>query len=264
MWSLATLAKTTPFKVVATAAGLTVAGGAVIAVASTPSTELTSPPNFSLPPVVQLSNCPKYYLYSVHGSYDSANDLGGTQFFQELQQDLPDTVEPKEDIYPGTIAPIWNHDGQLVHRNESIYWESVAQGSRTLIADVDSLRSRCGDSRKTKLVFFGYSQGADVIRQAYAHFPIWSVVDTVLFGDPHFCGSAPRDTSEGSWRREQHGDYDSSRNGIFGCDPQKPFSSIFSYCSFNDIVCNPGNNVDAHLGYGWRPISGRDKRSWNA
>jgi hypothetical protein len=130
----------------------------------------------------------------------------------------------------------------LVARKAVQYRHSVNQGVDNLIAAVKKRIDRCKD---VELVLAGYSQGAQVIREALPKLtPMASHVGAViLFGDPGFDPHSR--AAEGSYSKKRHGIL-----GLPGHDFPGGFLHVASYCRDGDLICQGfPNTVAAHSHY---------------
>lgn len=123
------------------------------------------------------------------------------------------------------------------------YEQSVAAGVTGLTAQTDAVLRACP---RTRILWFGYSQGADVVASAWQSSltPLErsAIVRVSLFGDPRF---NPQDTSVAP----------SAQNATFRgpLGARDPFNSnkVVSWCAETDVVCqgSPTNirDIQGHV-----------------
>lgn len=125
------------------------------------------------------------------------------------------------------------------------YDRSVGQGVANLVDVVKARASRCA---RVKLVLAGYSQGANVIRDALPKLTGLApqIGAVILFGDPEF--------DPHSAAAVKAGGYNPSRHGVLGL-PKSDFPTVFqphlaSYCRDGDLICQGfPNTTAAHSHY---------------
>jgi hypothetical protein len=136
---------------------------------------------------------------------------------------------------PGTTAV-------MVGKKALEYRNSVHEGIDNLVHVVKQRASGCPD---VKLVLAGYSQGAQVVREALPR--LTSVASHIggvaLFGDPGFDPHSR--AAEGTYSKKSH--------GLLGLPPHDfpaAFPHVVSYCRDGDLVCQgPPNLIAAHMHY---------------
>ncbi|KAI2633965.1 cutinase-domain-containing protein [Xylaria nigripes] len=127
------------------------------------------------------------------------------------------------------------------------YDQSAAQGTTAVISAVNSLNSRCPD---TKIVLIGYSQGAQIMDNALcggsgatlSGAALQAVKAAIFMGDPHNVAGLPYNVGTCT-----AGGF-AARPAGFQCSPASA-NIIKSYCDAADPYCCNGNDANTHQGY---------------
>lgn len=187
----------------------------------------TQPPPVTPPPAF----CGSSQFFGVRGSGEHSN-FGPTigALNDELIRAVPNIRTDYIDYAAVDVQP-------FSQKYPAGYVDSVYEGAAKLEKAINSYLLSC----QTKYVILGgYSQGAEVVRKAFADIPEWQkkrVASVVLFGDPQF---NPKDDSI------DRGDYASRFPGIdIGLYGEKATKTqgvwrnrIQDYCTVGDPVCS--------------------------
>ncbi|KAK6062871.1 cutinase [Seiridium cupressi] len=127
------------------------------------------------------------------------------------------------------------------------YDSSAIQGTAAVVSAVNSLNSRCSD---TKIVLIGYSQGGQIMDNALCGgagatltgTALAAVKASIFMGDPHYVYGLSYDV--GTCRA---GGF-AARPSNYQCLPGNP-SIIQSYCDSQDPYCCNGNDANHHQHY---------------
>ncbi|KAI1846708.1 hypothetical protein JX265_008988 [Neoarthrinium moseri] len=127
------------------------------------------------------------------------------------------------------------------------YDSSASQGTTAVISAVNSLNSRCPN---TKIVLIGYSQGGQIMDNALCGGSgatltgnaLKAVKAAIFMGDPHNVAGLPYNV--GTCKA---GGFAARPSG-FKCSPADP-SIIQSYCDSTDPYCCNGNDANSHQQY---------------
>lgn len=190
-----------------------------------------------------VDSCPRVVVIGVRGSGQAAGY--GPQVWDTVKNILPNSGDPSTDKkwlnYParGRFFNLFGAFLQLSGVGLGAYHDSVNDGKTELRKRIETWTQAC-DSRFTKIVLVGYSQGAQVVadiyqemwRQDSANTVGW-IYGMVLFGDPYFNRNsvgtiAPLSVLDGNYI------------GSLGRRPAFPVSQaarILSYCHRGDPVC---------------------------
>nr|ADZ98863.1 acetyl xylan esterase [Chrysosporium lucknowense] len=151
--------------------------------------------------------------------------------------------------YPGATSEAINYPacGGQASCGGIDYNTSANQGTQAVVSAVTSFNQRCPD---TKIVLIGYSQGGQIMDNAYcggagatlSGSALNAVKATVWFGNPHYL-------SQLSYRVGtcQAGGF-AARPPGFQCSPGNP-DNIKSYCDAEDPYCCNGNDANHHQQY---------------
>jgi len=187
------------------------------------------------------------WVIGVRGSGEDKNGKPGKtvqSFIDKLDVPAPDGELGSSGLfYPGVPVIDWvlRTGGPGVKKVQ--YDRSVESGVDALVNEVKRRGGTCADQ---KLVLAGYSQGAQVIREALPRLQAWAghVKAVVLFGDPGFNPDS---------KAIKRGTYDNNRHGILGAAPEFPDSfvkRVITYCRDGDLICEgPPNRTTAHGKY---------------
>lgn len=116
------------------------------------------------------------------------------------------------------------------------YLPSVSDGIRTAVRNIEDLADLCPGSR---LVLGGYSQGAQVTRQAVAGLPAQlapHIAAVLLFGDPYFEDPEPGVTLTGGFTRHK-GILRQLHVGTPAVFPAAYAGKVYSWCHRADGIC---------------------------
>ncbi|KAI0389065.1 carbohydrate esterase family 5 protein [Xylariaceae sp. FL0594] len=127
------------------------------------------------------------------------------------------------------------------------YDSSAQQGTAAVVSAVNSLNSRCPN---TKIVLIGYSQGGQIMDnalcggagQTLSGNALAAVKAAIFMGDPHNVAGLPYNVgtcTAGGFAARPRG---------FQCSPADP-SIIKSYCDSTDPYCCNGNDANSHQQY---------------
>ncbi|KAH8157995.1 hypothetical protein CIB48_g10245 [Xylaria polymorpha] len=127
------------------------------------------------------------------------------------------------------------------------YDSSATQGTAAVVSAVNSLNSRCPD---TKIVLIGYSQGGQIMDnalcggagQTLSGTALAAVKAAIFMGDPHNIAGLPYNVGTCT-----AGGFAARPSG-FQCSPADP-TIIQSYCDAADPYCCNGNDANTHQGY---------------
>ncbi|KAL2168935.1 hypothetical protein VTG60DRAFT_6705 [Thermothelomyces hinnuleus] len=153
--------------------------------------------------------------------------------------------------YPGATSEAINYPacgGQASCVTRRFQYDTSArQGTQAVVSAVTSFNQRCPD---TKIVLIGYSQGGQIMDNAYcggagatlSGSALNAVKATVWFGDPHYVSQLSYDVGTC-----QAGGF-AARPPGFQCSPGNP-DNIKSYCDAQDPYCCNGNDANHHQQY---------------
>jgi len=162
--------------------------------------------------------------------------------------DLDSVVTGVLAAIPGSSSEYIDYPATLTH-----YPTSEAAGVTNMTVRIESYVTSCPN---TKVVFLGYSQGAQVVMDILCGStaedvgtglpPIASEYTTTLssvvnWGDPSFVLGQSYDEGNST----MNGIY--PRQNLTACDPYA--SRIHSYCDAGDPFCASGNDVNVHVTY---------------
>ncbi|KAI1817288.1 carbohydrate esterase family 5 protein [Poronia punctata] len=127
------------------------------------------------------------------------------------------------------------------------YDQSAQQGTSAVIQAVNSLNSRCPN---TKIVLIGYSQGGQImdnalcggLGQTLSGNALAAVKVAIFMGDPHNVAGLPYNVGTCT-----AGGFAARPSG-FQCSPANP-NIIKSYCDSTDPYCCNGNDANSHQQY---------------
>jgi hypothetical protein len=199
-------------------------------------------------------SCPSLMFFGVRGSGEQGSDHGGYgSTIWSLNQDMQGMVHGMQSFaigYPAIAVPIQQIEeilfgnafvaiaaAQQLFTYESRYNASVTAGVGQLLADYNAYERAC---RGGKVMFAGYSQGADVIYQAYKLLPRGQRQHVIMasFGDPHF-NSYDTFVDQGNFTRGRLSilPYWWARD-VVHTFPYSDGSHVHSWCLHGDGVCN--------------------------
>jgi hypothetical protein len=198
--------------------------------------------------------CPRVIFYFSRGSGQSLNrgergvSSPGVQVFDDLAKRYePSVVGSMSDAY--TAVALTFSIGGLSLPNPLIpapYFASVANGVQVSDQNVADLTVLCP---RSWLVLGGYSQGAEVTREALAKLgesERQHVAAVVLFGDPFFSASEPNVSTLSSFDPHQVGLLRQLPVATPAPVAVAYSGKIFSWCHLHDVVCQ-----GIHFGNGW-------------
>lgn len=192
-----------------------------------------------------VDSCPRVVVIGVRGSGQA--DGYGPQVWDTVKEILPNGGDPSTDKkWLNNFAArggFFNLSGAFVKLSGpglGAYHDSVNDGKAELRRRISTWTQAC-DSRFTKIVLVGYSQGAQIVADVYqenwkrdsANTIAW-IYGMVLFGDPYFNRNSVGTIAP--WSILDGGVY----KGSLGERPAFPVSQanrIVSYCHRGDPVC---------------------------
>ncbi|KAL2156786.1 hypothetical protein VTH82DRAFT_1532 [Thermothelomyces myriococcoides] len=127
------------------------------------------------------------------------------------------------------------------------YDSSANQGTQAVVSAVTSFNQRCPD---TKIVLIGYSQGGQIMDNAYcggagatlSGSALDAVKAAIFLGDPHF--SQGQSINVGTCQAQGF----AARPPGYQCTPGNP-DNAKSYCDAQDPYCCNGNDANHHQQY---------------
>lgn len=193
-------------------------------------------------------NChPDVWVIGVRGSGEKPNRSPGRtvgDFIDRLRSRADKGKVGSEGLeYPAVAVIDWRLAVFGAGKKRFEYELSVDHGVARLIKEVFERANTC---KRQRLVLAGYSQGAEVVRDALPHLTgiAGRIGAVVLFGDPRF------DPHSRALRR---GTYSERRHGVLGLpkhDFPAAFDHVVTYCRDGDLICQGlPNTTEAHKHY---------------
>ena len=200
-----------------------------------------------VPSLGQPNGCPDVFVVGVRGSGQSGYGQQVSGTVEVLVERIASSGRSVTDVpleYPA--ISVSDSFGLVLINGD--YDRSVARGVRELRRVLSVETARCGAS---SIVLVGYSQGAQVIKEAVAEsVPDVRIVALVLLADP------TRDPSQPGVIRI--GARSTARGGSFGALalPQRLRPVTVDVCALGDVVCERGRLVFGVHVNGYRDLVG--------